>query len=66
MDVRERINVGDELDVVREPENPHDLYAVALRWRGKHIVYAPRDENRHLSRMLRSDVPSLATVTRSD
>jgi hypothetical protein len=66
MEDRRRIKVGDELEVVAEPENPHDRYAVALLWHGKHIGYVPRDENRHLSRMLRAHVPLLATVTKSD
>lgn len=64
IEVRDQIREGDELDVVRESENPHDRYAVALRWRGRHIGYVPRDENRHLSRMLRDGLRLAATVTR--
>ena len=66
MEIRESIRVGDELEVAAEPENSHDRYAVALRWHGKHIGYVPRDENRHLSRMLRAEVPLVATVTKAD
>lgn len=65
IEARQQIQVGDELRVVAEPENPHDRYAVALHWKGRHIGYVPRRENRHLSRMLRSDVPLVATVTQS-
>ena len=66
MEIRERIKVDDVLEVVAEPENPHDRYAVALRWHGRHIGYVPRDENRHLSRMLRAEVPLVATETKAD
>lgn len=63
LEVRDQIRAGDELDVVREPENPFDWYAVALYWKGRQIGYVPRDENRHLSRMLREGLRLVATVT---
>jgi hypothetical protein len=33
------------LTLEREPDNPHDANAVALRWRGRKLGYLPRGEN---------------------
>lgn len=41
----ERLQVGDRLDLVREPENPHDFHAVRVEWRGVKLGYLPRAEN---------------------
>jgi hypothetical protein len=40
------MKVGDELDLVREPDNPHDVNAVRVEWRGIKLGYLPRAENR--------------------
>src|SRR5689334_23732236 len=34
------------LDLVREPENPHDANAVRVEWRGRKLGYVPRRDNR--------------------
>ncbi|HEX5611778.1 MAG TPA: HIRAN domain-containing protein, partial [Burkholderiales bacterium] len=36
---------GDQLDLVRERENPHDANAVRVEWRGRKLGYVPRSEN---------------------
>ena len=36
---------GDALDLVREPDNPHDANAVRVEWRGRKLGYVPRDQN---------------------
>ncbi|GAB1394163.1 hypothetical protein MASR1M60_23270 [Rhodocyclaceae bacterium] len=41
----ERLQVGDALDLIREPENPHDARAVRAEWRGVMLGYLPRAEN---------------------
>jgi hypothetical protein len=38
--------VGDRLDLVREPDNVHDPWAVRVEWRGEKLGYLPRKENR--------------------
>jgi len=43
---------GDLLELVREPNNEHDNWAVALYWNNEKIGYVPRDENALLSRLL--------------
>ncbi len=44
--------VGDELELAREPDNPHDGLAVAVRWRGRRIGYVPRAINADIARRL--------------
>ncbi len=41
----ERLQVGDALTLIREPENPHDARAVRVEWRGVMLGYLPRVEN---------------------
>jgi hypothetical protein len=40
-----RLQVGDELALIREPDNPHDVRAVRIEWQGIHLGYLPRAEN---------------------
>ena len=35
----DQIRVGDQLDLVREPNNKYDKYAIAVLWRGHHLGY---------------------------
>ncbi len=44
-----RLRVGDELALVREPDNPHDANAVRVEWRGVKLGYVPRRENAALA-----------------
>ena len=37
--------VGEPLELVREPDNPHDANAVRIEWRGRKLGYVPRSEN---------------------
>ena len=39
------LRVGDVLELRREPDNPHDPFAVAVWWRGRKLGYVPRREN---------------------
>jgi hypothetical protein len=50
--VWEHMKVGDALDLVREPQNPHDANAVRLEWRGHMLGYVPRHENADLARQM--------------
>ncbi|MGE5794915.1 MAG: HIRAN domain-containing protein [Bacteroidota bacterium] len=43
------LGVGDRLDLVREPANPHDANAVRVEWRGRKLGYVPRAENAALA-----------------
>ena len=43
--VWERLTVGDAVQLVREPDNPHDARAVRIEWQGQQLGYLPRAEN---------------------
>jgi hypothetical protein len=43
------LRVGDALELVREPANPHDPSAVRVEWRGRVLGYVPRGENAALA-----------------
>jgi hypothetical protein len=47
--VWQALAVGDRLDLVREPANPHDANAVRVEWRGRKLGYVPRAENAALA-----------------
>lgn len=47
-----QMQVGDALDLVREPDNPHDARAVRVEWQGRTIGYVPRRENAAVARLL--------------
>jgi hypothetical protein len=44
--------VGDRLELIREPDNPHDGKAILVLWRGAVIGYLPRLENLDLARLM--------------
>jgi hypothetical protein len=41
-----KLRVGDTLNLIREPDNPHDRNAVRVEWQGHMLGYLPRAENR--------------------
>ena len=40
-----QLREGDPLELVREPQNPHDANAVRVEWQGHKLGYVPRREN---------------------
>lgn len=50
--LRPQLKPGDALDLVREPDNPHDPQAVRVEWRGHKLGYVPRKENRAVATAL--------------
>jgi hypothetical protein len=50
---------GDMLELVREPNNPHDNCAVALHFNQHKLGYLPREDNEILSRLLDAGVIEL-------
>ena len=66
MDLEPRMGVGDRLELVREPDNPHDRQAVAIRWGGEHIGYVPRRVNADIARRLDAGDRLSGHLTRLD
>ena len=46
------LKVGDLLELVTEPNNPFDKFAVIIKYQDKQIGYIPRSDNRYITRML--------------
>jgi len=58
------MRVGDALQLVREPRNPHDANAVRIEWRGEMLGYIPRRENADVARQMDLGAPVKARVVR--
>ncbi len=50
--LRPQLQPGDALELVREPDNPHDPLAVRVEWQGHKLGYVPRKENRAVATAL--------------
>lgn len=50
----DRLQIGDELLLVREPANMHDRLAVRVDWHGHTLGYIPRTGNATIARLLDS------------
>ena len=46
------LQVGDRLELLREPDNPYDANAVRVRWRGRMLGYVPRRDNAAVARLM--------------
>lgn len=58
------LRVGDRLELSREPDNPHDVNAVRVEWRGRKLGYVPRRDNAALAWGLDRGEPLRARITR--
>lgn len=60
----EALREGDPLQLVREPDNPHDPRAVRVEWRGIMLGYLPRAENREVAHEMDQGTPLSARIGR--
>ena len=66
IELEPQMGVGDTLELVREPENPHNHQAVAIRWGGVHVGYVPRRVNADIARRLDAGERLSGHLTRLD
>ncbi len=59
-----RMQVGDALELLREPDNPHDANAVRVEWRGRKLGYVPRRQNAAPAWGLDRGAPLRARISR--
>ncbi len=59
-----RMQVGDALELIREPDNPFDGNAVRVEWQGRKIGYVPRRENADVARFMDRGQRLEARITR--
>ena len=57
---------GATLDLVREPDNPHDANAVRVEWRGRKLGYVPRANNAALAWAMDGGESVTAKVARNE
>ena len=48
-EVWDQLALGSPLDLIREPDNPHDRNAVRVDWAGQKLGYVPRRANAALA-----------------
>lgn len=52
LEIVDQLHRGQRYELVAEPENPYDEFAVAIYWGTIQLGYVPRTENRQISRLL--------------
>ncbi len=57
-----RLRPNDPLQLVPEPENPHDDQAVKVIWNDNHIGYVPRRDNTAINQLLTRRQPLIARI----
>jgi hypothetical protein len=55
---------GDRLALIREPDNPHDPFAIRVEWRGEKLGYLPRADNREVAGEMDKGTPIGARIGR--
>ena len=58
------MKVGDELTLMREPDNPYDAKAIRVDWRGLKLGYVPRRENADIARIMDNGTRLQARISR--
>ena len=58
------MQVGDELVLWREPDNPYDANAVKVMWRDSTLGYVPRAQNNALAWAMDRGEPVMARISR--
>lgn len=46
------LTVGDDLQLTREPANPHDPNAIRIDWNGRKLGYLPRNQNQATAHLM--------------
>ena len=50
--VLDKLKVGKKLNLVAEPDNPYDPNAVAIKYKGVHLGYVPKEQNQLLAQLM--------------
>lgn len=58
------MQVGDALELIREPDNRHDRHAIRVEWRGHKLGYVPRAENRAVAAAMDQGDKLVARISR--
>jgi hypothetical protein len=62
-DVIEEMHVNDFLNLIADPENSHDEYAVEVYWDKHKLGFLSRTQNRIIHNLLINDIPLVGIIT---
>jgi hypothetical protein len=65
-DILHELRAGDEVQLVAEPTNAYDAWAVRIERSEKHVGYLPRTQNEPISRLLQQGIPISCRITQVD
>ncbi|MHB2149850.1 HIRAN domain-containing protein [Calditrichota bacterium LG25] len=57
-----QMKTGQVLQLQLDPENEYDKYAVKIFYKGRHIGFVPRSDNKHICRLLRQKVKLICRI----
>lgn len=63
-DAWNRLQVGDWLQLIREPGNRHDANAIRVEWQGQQLGYLPRAHNPPLASAMDRGLKLIARIRR--
>ncbi|PIE42429.1 MAG: restriction endonuclease [Gammaproteobacteria bacterium] len=61
-DLAELIKEDDTLELIQQPDNPHDSHAIMVMWHHNKIGYVPRALAREISRQMAAGTKITATI----
>jgi len=64
--VEKHLHENDRLNLKRQPENPHDYFAVEVYSDEQKLGYLPRSENKIIARMMDQGVKLNAAIRKSE
>jgi hypothetical protein len=66
LDIMSYLQPGDEVQLIAEPGNPYDEWAVRIEHRKSRIGYLPRGQNQVVSRLLQQEARVECRITAVD
>jgi HIRAN domain len=58
------MQTNDALQLIREPDNPHDANAIRVEWKGHKLGYVPRRENQAVAQEMDHGTRLTATISK--
>ena len=59
----DKIQIDDEIKLIREPNNKHDEFAVGVHWNDKKLGYIRMDDNIVIANLLDNDIPLFTKIS---
>ena len=59
----DKVQVDDEIKLIREPNNKHDEFAIGVHWGDKKLGYIRMDDNIVIANLLDNDIPLFCKIS---